>query len=372
MTAVKPKTRRTREDFTRESRSPVGLTRDEKMSIVFEYFRQGLNTNDIVTRAKADYDLKLNREDPWRLISEAARTNRLVYLAPQVAELASEFERRYPWLNRVRVVRTRANSDLSFHVAHMLLKMVQDRTKAAKRGEAEVIRIGVSGGGLIQQAFQQFAGLLTQGPTGLPKKLVFHSLVSSLDVNPSKDSTGIYSYFSQPADLGVEVEFVSVPAPGFVTKQEYRLLEKMDSIKEATRWRGKIDIVVSSIGHWKDANSNDREHSALADQLKHQKPKFFKDFLQHLAIGDFIFTPVGPTGFVDLSNFRIMSLFENKSDLSSWIERGTKVLTVAGPCGTCGQPKTEVLRCLLNLPREQRLLTDLIVDHRTAQHLLYE
>lgn len=359
--------RRTREAIIEARSQPEAMGREERMSIVFEYFRRGLGTKEIVRRAMEDYGLNLNREDPWRLISEAARTNKLVYLAPTIAATTDEFSRRYAWLDELYIAHTRIPADLSFLVARSLLKLIRNRKR---RKSADIVRIGVSGGGSIQMAFQRFAGLLAQEHSGLPSKIVFHSLVSSLDVSPAKDSTGIYGYFNLSQDLPVDVEFVSIPAPGLVTKEQYRFLEGIDSIKEAMAWRDKLDIVVSSIGHWQGSEDGNA-HSVLADQLRRKAPDHFREFVEAGAIGDYIFMPVGLHGFVDLEGFRIMSLFESRSDLSNWIKNGADVLVLAGPCGTCGKPKTEVLRCLLNQPPDRQLLTNLVVDHRTAHDLLF-
>jgi hypothetical protein len=97
----------------------------------------------------------------------------------------------------------------------------------------------------------------------------------------------------------------------------------------------------------------------------------FQKFLDAGAVGDFLFAPVGPGGFLTgPDDFRLMSLLEQPDDLPQWISRGTEVLAVVGPCGECGDPKTEVLESLLSLPREARLNTHLITDLRSAQQIL--
>jgi hypothetical protein len=338
---------------------------------VVDYFCRGYSTKEIINFAEKEHGIELNREDPWRLISEAARDHRLMYIAPVEHRLTEEACRRYPWLeHRIRIVSTRTSNDLSVHAAQMLLSMIRNRLPLLKVQRRGGLRCGVSGGGLVQRTCKYLAGILSRSLEDTPPRITFHSLVSSLDINPAKDSTNVAAYFGDLSE--VNVDFVSLPAPGYVTKKQYGELKTMGSIAEAFRMRSELDIVFSSTGHWVDAGKDKRQHSVLADLLNAKDRDLYLAFLKDGCVGDFIFAPVGRNGLTDFpGENRMMTLLEEASDLATWVANGTEVLGVFGPCAHCGGTKTDVLRSLVDLPKEKRMITHVVTDARTAREWLY-
>ena len=55
-------------------------------------------------------------------------------------------------------------------------------------------------------------------------------------------------------------------------------------------------------------------------------------------------------------------------ELAGFIAREKKVLLLLGPCRHCSEPKSDVLQAILNW--KPRIVTDLILDSRTARELV--
>jgi hypothetical protein len=277
---------------------------------------------------------------------------------------------RYDWLDqKVRVVNTLVGHDLALHAAQMLLSMIRNRAAFLKG--RDTIRVGVSGGGLVQRACGHLAWMLARSWEGLPAQIVFHNIVSSLDIDASKDSTNISALFGAYSELKGRVGFVGLPAPGFVLKGQYQVLKNMPGIKKVFDYANKFDIIFSSSGHWLENPLDGKQHSLLAQFLQEEHPSVFNGFLEAHCRGDFIFNPLGPSGLLDFpGESRIMSLLNEPGDLSSWVSDGTEVLAVVGPCVACSAPKTEVLRTLLDLPKNRKIVTHLVTHVRAVQELL--
>ena len=86
-------------------------------------------------------------------------------------------------------------------------------------------------------------------------------------------------------------------------------------------------------------------------------------------VSDMLWLPPASHGPIDSTRYphRAMTLIE-LAMLPGYIQRGTQVLLVLGPCSVCHRPKTDILGTLLHLP--EPILIHLIVDSRSARGLL--
>jgi hypothetical protein len=86
-------------------------------------------------------------------------------------------------------------------------------------------------------------------------------------------------------------------------------------------------------------------------------------------VSDMLWLPLASHGPIDSTRYphRAMTLIE-LAMLPGYIQRGTQVLLVLGPCSVCHRPKTDILGTLLHLP--EPILIHLIVDSRSARGLL--
>jgi DNA-binding transcriptional regulator LsrR (DeoR family) len=137
----------------------------------------------------------------------------------------------------------------------------------------------------------------------------------------------------------------------------------MEGIREAYQRVDEIDVVVTSAGgHWRTRCSRLHEMYQETELAELQRLK------SQDCLGDLMWRPLGPNGPIELkTGIRAMTLIE-LNDLPNLIARDKWALLVLGPCVTCGKPKTEMLRAVLELPRH--LITDLVVDSVTARVVL--
>jgi DNA-binding transcriptional regulator LsrR (DeoR family) len=97
-------------------------------------------------------------------------------------------------------------------------------------------------------------------------------------------------------------------------------------------------------------------------------PNDLERVLEAGAVGDILWQPVGAQGPIELEDtIRALTLVQLR-DLPDFVARGNRVLLMIGPCGKCNQPKGRILHAILN--QRRRLISDLVVDSRSAGQLL--
>ena len=237
------------------------------------------------------------------------------------------------------------------------LELVQ-RHHAAPYGKNEV-HIGFAGGHATRRLAHWFAQLLRQPAEGLPQTIVFHALVGGFDVNePTTDPNAFFTYFVKDPAMQVETRFVGLHAPGVVKARQFASLKALDGICEACEATKDLDVVVTSASLWADEHSMLRKYMSKSDSAMEK--------LKGLGcIADMLWRPLSGSGPIEVeTEIRAMTLLE-LSDLPHYIERGTHVLLVLGPCTGCGEPKARLLEAVLNM--HPPLVTHLVVDSRSAR-----
>ena len=138
-------------------------------------------------------------------------------------------------------------------------------------------------------------------------------------------------------------------------------LREMPAIKEAYESAAEIDIVVTSTSLWSDKHSMLRHYMYLAGES-------VDELEQAGCVGDILWQPIGADGPFPLnSEIRAMTIME-LDRLSDFVRRKKHVLLVAGPCHQCHEPKTRVVRAILD--QQQRLITHLVTDSRCVREML--
>jgi DNA-binding transcriptional regulator LsrR (DeoR family) len=262
-----------------------------------------------------------------------------------------------PWLDEVVVVHTSLSQDVGYHGAELLLSMIR---KIARR-EKEV-HVGVAGGHAMRRLTRSLAMLLRQPALELPVTIVFHALVAGFDVDdPRTDPSAFFAFLFEDAAMEATTRFVGLGASAFVEWKDCPAMRENLVVREAVVAAGKLDIIVTSCSCWED------QHSLL----RHYMDKWDKDSADVLrstgCVGDVLWRPVGKDGpITERTHTRAFTLLE-LDELPGRIGEGLQVLLVAGPCGGCGRPKTEILQAVLNT--ERPLITHLVVDTRTSRGL---
>lgn len=229
--------------------------------------------------------------------------------------------------------------------------------------EKREIHVGFAGGYTMRALARRLARLLRRPAENLGrKKVIFHAIVAGFDLyEPTTDPNAFFSFFVNDPAMQVETAFVGLHAPALVTPKQYRTLREMHGINEAFDHARKIDILVTSAGCAADPHSLLKHYAAVSQES-------YDEMMRKECIGDMFWRPLGPSGPIESdAAVRAMTIME-LSDLSGFIQKKKRVLLVAGPCGECAAPKTDVVKAILDA--EERLITHLVVDSRCARGLV--
>lgn len=336
--------------------------RDELVAAVCKYFCRGCTVAEIVDEVKQNLGITLKREDPYRLISFAARRNWLRFQAPLSYETADQIKNRFPHLTDVRVVRTGVSDDISFHVASLLMEEVCSLGRT--RSPSSEVHIGFAGGVALRKTARIFSEMLKEPKEDLPNKIVFHAMVAGFNMeDPSTEPNGFFTYFAGEPSLKDRVRFLGLLAPGIVKPAEMEKLKSIEYIRDAYERAKEIDIVVTAAGgHWQQG------HSGLRNLYSLWASRSLEQLNKAGCIGDMMWRPLGKEGPLDVKTDMQTVTLMGLQDLPEFIKQKKKVLLLLGPCGDCGGPKEDVLKAILN--HKQRLITHLVVDSRSARGLI--
>lgn len=340
------------------TRRRAELADPEITATVCKLFLEGQKAQSISKTLLQEYRVEISREQVYSRIHDAVRRGWLRFVPPSDNPLSKRIQEDYPSLDAVTVVQG-TNEDLSFRSAEMLFKLVCQRTRAPY--SQQTVHIGWAGGNAMRRVACEFAKLLTEPSTNLPDRIVCHALVAGFDVNmPMNDPNAFFTYFERD-DLTVDVEYVGLHAPAVVLRSQIDKVKDLPVISDAVAQVGKVDIVCTSAAVIKD------EHSMLQRYFRHIE-RNDQVFQEHNCSGDMLWQPLGNDGPLAWPNSKYQSLtILYLEDLPKLISGGGKVLLSLGPCWQCRNPKTEILRSILN--QKKQLITHLVTDSRTASGL---
>jgi DNA-binding transcriptional regulator LsrR (DeoR family) len=338
------------------------FTYDELVSIVCNYFCKGYPAAQIRSTIEEKYEVKLKREDPWRMLNWAGTKGWLRTVSPLDRELSENLQNRYPWLKRADVVNTCVTEDVSNRMAHLLLELIRDFRQ--DHPDDNEVHVGFAGGSALKKSAAILATLLREEWQELPKKLVFHAMVANFNLkDPTSDPNAFFTYLGADAGIPIDTEFVSLLAPGFVKSTMRGELLQIDEVDWAVRQASEIDIFVTSAGgHWEEG------HSALYDMYRRKSDTSLKVLRERGCVGDLSWLPISAAGPIEEeTEFRATTLLELGA-LIDQIHKGKKVLLMVGPCGECRRPKDDVLRAILEM--RPHPITHLVAESRAVRAVL--
>jgi DNA-binding transcriptional regulator LsrR (DeoR family) len=342
---------RRREDVARIEPSDL-------LSTVCGYFcHDGLRPVEIKEQLKEKHGIKISREAVYPLILQAAARGWIRFTPPQEIELHRRIkEDRYAWLQDLSVVPSARPEEVAFRGAKMLLEILQ------QHHADEVVHIGFSGGHALRLLAQRFSQLLREPAEHLPREIVFHALVAGFDVSePTTDPNAFFTYFvDDPASL-VKTSFVSFNAPAIASAGTIQELSNESGIREAYERAGEIDIIVTSASCWADPHCNFRRYLQLAGE-------WVEELEAIGCVGDILWQPLGEDGPIDVQSSKRAMTVIDLDEVSQFVANKNRVLLVAGPCGVCKTPKTEVVKAILH--QSKRIITHLAIDSGCARALL--
>ncbi len=340
------------------SDAPLSIV--ELMTAVCERFCQGKPTWQIQKELKELFGKQgnLTRERIFSLVRRAAHEGWFSYRPPPHFEYAALLRDRYPLEGTIDVVSTVALRDVAVKAAEVMLEIIEEQR------DRDELHIGLAGGTALRRTVRHLARLM-QEPLmrdRLPRRIVFHSLVADLDQAPLTDPGSFFAFFDRP-EISIEVDYVVLPAPGFLRPAAKEILSGVEPIADVVRKKSEIDILLTSGADWSD------EHTLLR-QFMTRNPapedmKAVEDLEKQGCVGDILWQPIGPDGplTTETRGRQAFTLFK-LDELPGLIRDGKKVVLVLGPCGACARPKGDLLWTVL----EQRptMITHLVTDTRTA------
>jgi DNA-binding transcriptional regulator LsrR (DeoR family) len=341
----------------RGEHSHGGLDYEEVATLVCKYVCQGYMAADIVRLLQDEHHIKVSREEPYRLLAYAAMKKWLRFVAPYEVVLREKVRSRYTWLSEAEVSHTSVFDDQ--HAALMLMNLI--RTHHMPPYSKDEVHVGFAGGYSMRRLAHALSEMLRLPAENLPKKIVFHALVSGFDpFEPTTAPNAFFTYFVKDLAMQVDTGFVSLHAPALVRSGRFEELKTLEGIREAYQCVDQIDIIATSASGWSD------EHSMHHNYMKNS-PKSLKMLQEAGCVGDMLWRPLSDAGPIELNTeIRAMTVLE-LPDLEKFIQQGKHVLLALGPCSLCHAPKTDILRAILNQPK--RLITHLVVDSRSAAGL---
>jgi DNA-binding transcriptional regulator LsrR (DeoR family) len=329
----------------------------EQRSVVCRLFCNGKTLTEIAETVSENYKTDFKRQSPYKILSEAATEKWLTYVPPTTYLLESRLKKKYKWL-KSHVVQTSQFEDVAHHGAEQLLELLRD----LKTSNGDEVHLGFAGGHAMKKLANTFSKMVTQPDPTIPKKIVLHAIVAGFDVyEPTTDPNPFFTLFQTPNPAGVEFSFVGLHAPAVVLSERYKEIQKLEGIEESYKEKQKIDIIVTSATNWSDEDSTFRKYM--------EKSTGCFDMLSSAnCIGDMLWQPISPQQIINIkTKIRAMTLLE-LSELPGLINKGKKVLLVVGACSRCNQPKSDILRAILD--QKDKILTHLVADSLSVRGML--
>ena len=378
--------------------NPERTDRDKKalVAAIFQHLQKGARPSQLPELIWESHRIRVTREHASRLLWEAATSGSLRFVSDTDDLLALALKKRFDelWGEKARffglpTVAPGSVDQLAVHGAAALLRIIEHRwrEKLKSAGPRE-IRIGFSGGLTPALVLEELPKLIKgewkvyDVPTDTyPTRITFHALNALLgNGNPVFNPSRYFPSFG--GEFPVETRFVSFPAPGVLLADEWESVRKLQGVREALYYADKLDIILGSGGHWGAGHHTVQDYVTQSCIKDHGTPGEGVSLLDlwtteasSLApeagcVGDLFWQRVfsGAYGSTRAPRVIVPSLFQ-LADLPNFIQNGTRVLLVLGPCSGCDRPKDQLLEAAIQFPTPP-LITDLVVTAKTANAFL--
>ena len=354
-----------------KSFSPSDL---EIAAAVCDFFCQGLTPSEIRQEIATKFQRELSREQPYQLLTLAASKGWFKFMPPLEYSLGEQIRETHPWLSGVEVVQATTLDQIATRAARTLFELI--RKKAHAKPE-QPVHVGLAGGWTVLRIAKEFGALLRKPTDDFPKQLVFHSMVTGLQLHdPRTDPNTFYSHLSDELERKrdpekpdtwprVDIDFVALSAPATSSKidevsgQERGEYPEDDPCREAFERKHEIDIIITSGSSWTDS-----DHSQLKQVMSDRDKVRCEELVEDGCVADMLWQPLTKSRPIpNNAKVRPVTLLDLE-EIPEVIRKGTDVLLALGPCGHCRTPREDVLDTVLNL--DEKIITHLVVDSRSA------
>lgn len=345
------------------------LTHEEKVAAVCNLLCEGVAPAQMVELMRREYGVEMSREEPYRLIRDAAARDWLRFIAPRADDLSEQLKRQCPWLKGVDVVYSANPGDVAYRAANLALELIDAYHNLLNKDE---VHVGFAAGFSMRLVARYLAEVLKGAdPARLPT-LWFHALSVGLDLDsPSTDPSAFFLYLDM---LGAEYEalrkklkFVALRAPAVVGPGQMAQLRDLPGCRDAYARRDRLDIILTSAGSIRDPDNMLNRYPNLFS------PATVTTLTEQGCVGSMLWLPLSASGPIDRSRHSDQAtVLIELSDLPGYIQRGAQVVLVGGMCHVCRRSKADITRTILELPEATRLVTHLVTDSSSARELRQE
>lgn len=342
------------------------LSKAQKAAAVCRYLCEGKSPSQIADLMREVHKVEMTREEPYRLVSYAARKNWLRFSAPSDDKLRKNIKTKYDFLQDVQVVDSKDVKDVAERTAETILELIFKFSRDWNRTD---VHIGFGGGYSMQLVAKSLADLLLDQDIKELPILHLHALMSGFDTeHPGTDPNTFFSNFDtsefREKGFNEKIQFVLLHVPPIIKPGLKKTLLKLPGVVDAYKSSRELDVIVTSAG---SINDDDSMLNRYHECFRTYSPEMKKQLEDDDCVGDMLWLPISRSGPIDNSGHPLQAMaLVDLHDLPRFIgERGTRVVLAIGPCSLCGRSKSDILAAILGLPDPH--ITHLVVDSNTAR-----
>lgn len=338
---------------------PVSISEEELNDRVCNlFFNEGKSATEIEEEIKKVCP-NFNRQQPYRIIQEAARLGSVIYRSPRAKRAQEGLKESLAIYGIQEVVVTPTHRKIARDAAGLILSLSQQIAAQATDGK---VRIGWAAGHMMRAVAEEFASLLRTAELGEIKEFELNTVVGAWQPKePAIHPNSFSSHFTEDIKKRVDCSFGALYAPVLV-KESLEEMKKDRVLGEAFEQAPRNHLIVTSVG------LRDIPGNCLEMFYKEYAGEKVSPLEQHGVIGDYLGLPFASNGPVDLKFFskRPLTLL-GPSDLLAMINRGHKILLVEGK----RNPFDRTRRTKVIVPVvKSKLATHLVLDLETANDLV--
>lgn len=327
---------------------------------IAELFFQGVRVRTIAERINEELQPQppLTRESVYPLLARARELGFVQLVPPLEDTLRREVAEHYGLeehaLTVVRTPGPQSNAHVATAAAGVALELIDDLRKEANH----TVTLGLGPGRASRDFSQQLAQQLAKAKIRRRLRLLAISGGAPYD-EPQFASSSFFNLF--PDEI-VDAR-IGLFAPTMLTTREFKRLKEAPSASKVFALRDSIDLIVTSMGDFRDAHDLLRvflsQHGVNVEQR-----------IREGWIGNVQYRPYSGDGPIleKSGEYRAPTLFE-LDDFRKLIADGKHLLLIARQCGQCGLPRGQALKPLLENPR-LRVWSRIVMDEATARDLL--
>jgi DNA-binding transcriptional regulator LsrR (DeoR family) len=324
----------------------------ELVSLICYLHVQGATVKEIQKAAKKKFPkVEIKREDPGWIIRWAAKQGWFTFRPPHHEAYRQQIRDLWPQLQEVEVVSSTEVEVVAREGAKMLIHMLRNLS-ATK----DTVHVGVAGGHTIRAVMRALAVEMVEPISKMPRAVHFHALAAGFDPDdPSTDPNAFVTFFDNKL-IPTEIRFTGLSAPALVSPETFAKLKDFEDIRDAFESVNNIDIFLTSGTSW-HGDGVMRKRMGEADQ---------QILVGRNVVGDILWRPISPQGPITEETTRRAFTLIELEQLIEFVKDGKQVLLTLAPCGSCGELKGNLMRCIL----DQQIATHVVFDTRSAGQML--